>query len=184
MKFKNILTKSTLVLLIVVGVSSCSKDEDSPIPESTIPESVDLQSGSYDYMFNTGQVSPGFSYVGSHSNTLSATILLEEQPGGMTKVTVTLKNTISGETYNVHSHDAADATTTPNGTPYNESPNSNVFIQQIMGNGSSASGFQMSTKTLLELTTVYDGFLVVHDPLQNINVVDPTTFVILGIFAR
>ena len=30
----------------------------------------------------------------------------------------------------------------------------------------------------------YDGFVVVHDPLQAITTVDPTTYVILGVFAR
>ena len=184
MKFKNVLTKSTLALLIIVGVSSCSKDEDSPVPVTNSSTTSTLKTATYNYDFNVGQVSPAFAYAGAHTNTLSADILLEEQSSGLTKVTVTLNNTMSGQTYNVHSHDAADPATTPNGTPYNESPNTNVLVQQIVGDGGSVSAFQMSTKTFTELTTMYDGFLVVHDPLQAVSTVDPTTYVILGLFAR
>jgi hypothetical protein len=86
--------------------------------------------------------------------------------------------------YNTHAHDMADAGSTPNGTPYNESPNVNVFAGQIMGNGSTASRSQISSMSYEEITNSYNGFLVVHDPLQPISTIDPTTYVILGVFAR
>ncbi len=41
-----------------------------------------------------------------------------------------------------------------------------------------------STLSYDALTTTYDGFLVVHDPLQDLTTVDPTTYEILGDFAR
>ncbi|PCJ67486.1 MAG: hypothetical protein COA58_03980 [Bacteroidetes bacterium] len=179
MTLKNVLSKSTLaLLLILVSVSSCS-DDDQPDPIAPT-----LKTATYNYDFNTGQVASTFAYAGTHSNTLSADILLEEQANGQTRVTLTLNNTMTGETYHIHSHDAADPDTTPNGTPYNETPNGNVFVQQIDGNGGSVSASQMSTETFADLTTTYDGFLVVHDPLQAVSTVDPTTYVILGLFAR
>lgn len=174
MKFKNILIKTAVAFLIVIGLSSCSSDDDV----------IALETATYNYNFNVGQVASSFAYNGTHINTLSARVFLEEQSSGQTEVTITLNNTIIGETYHIHSHDAADAATTPNGTPYNESPNADVFIQHINGDGGSVSATQMSTKTLTELTTMYNGFLVVHDPLQAISTVDPTTYVILGSFAR
>ena len=78
----------------------------------------------------------------------------------------------------------ADPATTPNGTPYNETPNGDVFAMAIMGNGGTASGTNDSSLSYDELTTNYDGFFVVHDPLQPVTTVDPTTYVFLGVFAR
>jgi len=78
----------------------------------------------------------------------------------------------------------ADAASTPNGTPYNETPNADVWVQMLTGNGGSVSATQLTTMTVTELTETYEGFLVVHDPLQAITTVDPTTYVILGSFAR
>ena len=68
--------------------------------------------------------------------------------------------------------------------PYNETPNSDVCVMMIPGNGMSSNKSQISSKTYTELTTTYDGFFVVHDPTQAINTADPTTYVILGSFAR
>ena len=172
MKFMNFkLTAILFSAIMVLGMTSCGDDED-------------LRSKTFSYDFNTGQVSEAFAYDGTHNNSLSATIKLEELKDGGTEVTVSLNNTIDGETYNTHAHDMADATSTPNMTPYNESPNGNVFAMPLTGNGGTVSGSNTSTLSYDALTTTYGGFLVVHDPLQDITTVDPTTYVILGVFAR
>ena len=171
MKFTNF--KFTALLfsaIMVLGMSSCGDD--------------DLRSKTFSYDFNTGQVADAFAYDGTHPNTLTATVKLDELEDGGTDVTITLDNTIDGETYNTHSHDMADAASTPNMTPYNESPNGNVFAMPLEGNGGEVSGTNKSTLSYDALTTTYDGFLVVHDPLQDLTTVDPTTYVILGVFAR
>jgi len=138
----------------------------------------------YDYAFNTGQVAAAFAYAGAHSTDLSANIQVDELADGKSRITIRLDNTIDGETYPTHAHDMADAATTPNGTPYNESPNGDVFAASILGNGGLAGTTSISDFSFDEITTNYDGFFVVHDPLQTITTVDPTTYVILGVFAR
>ncbi len=143
-----------------------------------------LESSEYDYSFNTGQIAATFAYAGTHADDLGATIEVKELEAGGSEITVTLKNTMDGETYNTHAHDVADATTTPNGTPYIETPNSNVFANAIIGTGGDASATTTSTLSYTEIITNYEGFLVVHDPLQDITTTDPTTYVILGSFAR
>lgn len=143
-----------------------------------------LSRGTFNYAFNTGQVAAAYAYSGTHATNLSAVINVQELGNGESRVTATLNNSISGQTYNVHSHDKADPTTTPNMTPYNETPNFDVCVMQIAGNGGDAYNSQISTKTYTEITTTYDGFFVVHDPLQAMTTLDPTTYVLLGSFAR
>lgn len=142
-----------------------------------------LMSMSYDYSFNTGQVADAYAYSGTHMNNLSAKLSIQELANGQSRVSVALMNTMDGETYPVHAHDQADANNTPNGTPYIEAPNSNVLVTTISGNGGTAMSSQISTKTYTELTTNYDAFFVVHDPLQTMSTTDPTTYVLLGVFA-
>ncbi|MCV9387210.1 hypothetical protein [Reichenbachiella ulvae] len=142
------------------------------------------ESMSFSYDFNTGQVAEAYAYSGNHADNLSAMITVQELAEGQSRVTVDIMNTMDGETYHTHSHDAADPAETPNGTPYIESPNSDVFVQMIMGNGMTARGSQISTYSYTDLTTSYEAFFVVHDPLQTITTTDPTTYVILGSFAR
>jgi len=146
--------------------------------------STNFSSQEFSYNFNTGQLAPAFAYSGSHPTDLMAMLKVQELGNGESRVSVTLNNTQMGETYMVHSHDAADPATTPNGTPYNETPNANVLAQMAMGNGGSVRVSQHSSMSYSELTTNYEAFFVVHDPLQAINTADPTTYVILGSFAR
>lgn len=143
-----------------------------------------LARGTFNYAFNTGQVAAAFAYNGTHATNLSSEINVQELGNGESRVTVTLNNSLMGQTYNVHSHDKADPTTTPNNTPYNESPNTDVCVMQVPGNGGTTYNSQISTKTYTEITTTYDGFFVVHDPLQTMSTTDPTTYVLLGSFAR
>ena len=172
MKFSNLKFTSLLFsAIMILGMTSCGDDED-------------LRSSTFSYDFNTGQVAEAFAYGGTHENSLTASIKFEELKDGGTEVTVTLDNTMDGETYNTHAHDMADAAATPNMTPYNESPNGNVFAMGLVGNGGEVSGSNTSTLSYDALTTTYDGFLVVHDPLQNLTTTDPTTYVILGVFGR
>jgi hypothetical protein len=142
-----------------------------------------LESKTYNYAFNTGQVAAAFAYSGSHPNTLSSMLKIQELADGTARVSVTLNNTLNGEMYMIHAHDMADPATTPNGTPYIEAPNADVLMKMAMGNGGSVYVNQFSTKTYTELTTSYEAFFVVHDPLQAITTTDPTTYVMLGVFA-
>ena len=143
-----------------------------------------FESKTFAYDFNTGQLSAGFVYNGAHTNTLSAQVTIGELADGRARVAVQLMNTMDGEVYGTHAHDAADAASTPNGTPYQEMPNSDVFATAIAGNGGTAGFANISSSSFNELTTNYDGFFVVHDPLQALNTADPTTFIVLGVFAR
>jgi hypothetical protein len=138
----------------------------------------------YEYDFNTGQVASAFAYSGLHESDLSATITVDELTEDRSRVTIQLINTMNGETYHTHAHDVADPDNTPNGTPYDESPNGNVFVAAILGNGGISSHTEISSLGYGELTTNYEGFFVVHDPLQSVSTVDPTTYVLLGSFAR
>lgn len=144
-----------------------------------------LRSATYEYAFNEGQVlnNSDIAYNGDHPRNLSATLTIEERGTGEATVTVTLNNTLDGFDYPVHSHDAADASTTPNGTPYNETPNGNVFAGAIAGNGGSASATNESSLSFVELTEEYEAFFVVHDPTQDISTTDLTTYLVLGSFA-
>lgn len=152
--------------------SSCSKDDD------------DKRSQTFNYAFNTGQLGAGTAYEGTHPKNLTASLKLDELDNAQTRVTITLTNTLSGEVYSVHAHDAADPATTPNGTPYNEVPNANVLVQQLNGNGGSVSGSMVSNKSFSELTQTYNAFLVVHDPTQTISTTNLKTYLIVGTFAR
>lgn len=146
--------------------------------------SVSYASSTYSYDFNTGQLVPDFAYVGTHATDLSASITVDELAGDQTRIIVSINNSINGETYHTHAHDMADPATTPNGTPYLEAPNAGVFANPIMGNGGTASLAQLSASSYSDITTSYDGFFVIHDPLQAITTTDPTTYVVLGVFAR
>jgi len=169
MKLKNMLKVASIALVLSVAFTSCNKDKN--------------RVEDFNYTVNTGQLNAAWAYAGDHASNVTADIKLEGQKEG-TMITVTINNSVNGETYNVHAHDAAEATSTPNGTPYNEAPNAGVFVKQISGNGSAASASFLSTMSVTELTETYEGFLVVHDPLQTMSTTDPTTFIILGSFAR
>jgi len=169
MKFKNMLKTASIALVLIVLFTSCNKDKK--------------RVENYSYSVNSGQLNSAWAYTGTHANTVSADLKLEGQKDG-TMITVTINNTVDGETYNVHAHDAADAASTPNGTPYNETPNVDVFVKQITGNGASSSESFLTTMSVTELTETYEGFLVVHDPLQTMSTTDPATFIVLGSFAR
>lgn len=142
------------------------------------------QSTTFSYDFNTGQIAPEFAYSGSHPTDLSATIRVDELEGDQSRVTVTIFNSVDGETYPTHSHDKADPSTTPNNTPYLEAPNADVYVQMIQGTGDDARMTQIASMSYEDLTTNYEGFFVIHDPLQPVNTADPTTYVVLGNFAR
>lgn len=163
---------SASILAASALFSSCSKDDD------------DKRNRTFNYAFNTGQVGAGTAYQGTHPNNLTASLKLEELDNAQTRVTISLTNTISGQIYSVHAHDAADPATTPNGTPYNEVPNANVLVQQLNGNGGTVSGSMVSNKSFSELTQTYNGFLVVHDPTQTISTTDLKTYLVVGTFAR
>lgn len=154
--------------------------------EDLAPGELSLRSETFAYAFNEGQLldNPGTAYIGEHARNLMAELQLEERADGGANVTVTLMNTLQGEAYPVHAHDFADPATTPSGTPYNETPNGDVFAGAIMGTGGAASLTVQSTMPYLELVEDYGAFLVVHDPTQGLSTTDLTTYLILGIFAE
>ena len=150
------------------------------------PGEANLRTSEFDYAFNEGQLldNPATAYDGEHPRNLSAKITVREKIDGTSSVTISLQNTLNGRMYAVHSHDAADPSTTPNGTPYNETPNGEVFAGMISGNGGTAMASRESSLSFNELTRNYEGFFVVHDPTQNISTTDLTTYLVLGLFAR
>lgn len=161
-------------------LSSCDKDEAmTPTPEVPAKQSM-----TYNYAFNTGQVGAGTAYAGMHANNITATLKIEELEANKSKLTVTLTNTMMGMEYMIHAHDAADPATTPNGTPYNESPNVDVLTTHIDGNGGTAMNTQEVNMSFAALTANYSGFFVVHDPTQAISTTDLTTYLFVGAFAR
>jgi hypothetical protein len=154
---------------------SCNDSDDMPM----------LRSQTFEYSFNEGQlVGAATAYVGQHPRNLGARMLVEEQSNGTAKITITLTNTLSGRMYMIHAHDAANPATTPNGTPYNEAPNSNVLSAMVTPQGSTAVVEHQATLSYDQIINNYEGFLVVHDPTQNISTTDLTTYLILGLFAR
>lgn len=168
--------RSTIMILSVlflgaVTMTSCSKDDEK-------------MSETFSYAFNTGQVGAGTAYSGSHPTDYSATMKVEELDDDMSRITVTLNNTVDGQMYMLHAHDAADASTTPNGTPYNETPNSAMFVQMVEGNGGTVTATQDVDFSYDYITNTYSGFFVSHDPTQAISTVDLTTYLIVGGFAR
>ena len=167
-------------LFLAAGlITACS--DDSPVSVED-----ELRSQSYSYAFNEGQAigDDETAYRGEHDRNLGAEIIIEERGDGNADVTVRLSNTVSGENYPVHAHDMADPETTPNGTPYNETPNGDVFAGGVMASGMSGTADNISPMSFNELTRDYEGFFVVHDPLQDISTTDLTTYLILGLTAR
>lgn len=157
-------------------MSACSDDDDSGM-------SPEMRSSMYTYAFNNGQVGEGTAYMGTHNRDLMATMELNETSGG-TDITITLTNTVQGEMYMVHAHDAADPSTTPNGTPYDESPNGDVLLLVMEGNGGTASETFSSGESFDWIDNDYEGFFVVHDPLQDLSTDDLSTYLIVGNFAQ
>lgn len=171
-----------LILLAFISVglfAACSEDS----PSGTDAE---LRSETYNYAFNEGQAlgDDNTAYRGEHERNLTAELLIEEMENGDASITVTLNNTLEGESYAVHSHDAADPETTPNGTPYNETPNGDVFAGGIDGNGGSVSSTSETSITFDEIVNDYEGFFVVHDPLQDLSTTNLKTYLLLGVFAQ
>lgn len=170
------LSTTDLTTYLILGVFGQSLDAGD----------ANLRSATFEYSFNEGQAlnDPNTAYEGSHARDLSVTMVVEEEMDGTSTINVTINNAVNGQTYAVHSHDAADASTTPNGTPYNETPNENIFAGGIEASGGVASGSNQTNISFNELTREYGGFFVVHDPLQDLSTTDLTTYLILGETAR
>ena len=178
MKISKHLALPVLAMAVLIGTQSCKKDDVEPVePAPAAMEST------YSYEFNNGQVIPTAAYDGTHMDNLTATLKVTELTSSTSRVTVTLTNTISGQTYHTHAHDSADPATTPNGTPYNETPNTALYTQMIMGNGGTVSMSQDVSMSYSAITASYSGFLVVHDPLQGVTTTDISTYLIVGSFA-
>jgi hypothetical protein len=181
MKISKFMSASTLVLAVAVGFTSCKKDDKE---EPMEPAPAAMQSSTYNYEFNNGQVIPSAAYDGTHKDNLTASMIVNEKSNGKAEVVITLTNTVSGATYNMHAHDAADPTTTPNGTPYNETPNDLVLAKSVTGNGGSISVTQETNLSYTQLIGTYSGFFVVHDALQPVSTTDISTYLVVGSFAR
>lgn len=175
---KQIVIKLVIAGLAVTSLAACSEDTMSP--------AVELDSETVSYQFNEGQLldDVNTAYRGEHDRNLNAEILIEEMDNGNAAVTITLNNTLNGADYPVHVHDAADPSTTPNGTPYNETPNTAIFAGAISGNGGTVSMTNETTVSYMELLNQYEGFFVVHDPTQEVSTIDLTTYLVLGVFGE
>ena len=180
------LLKSKQLLIGILGAglitTSCKKEDDQMMSDDST--NTTMMTKTFEYEFHNGQTVSSAAYDGMHPDNLTAQMTLTEQSDGMTEIQITLMNTIDGEMYHIHAHDAADASTTPNGTPYNETPNADVFSQHVTGNGGTVMISQMADMSYDMLTTEYDGFFVVHDPLQAISTTDISTYLIVSSFAR
>lgn len=165
---------STTDITTYLVVGSFAREQTATSYESTV----------FNYDFNTGQVAEAFAYSGMHEDNLSAVVEVTELADGTARVAVRIENSVSSATYNTHAHDMADPMTTPNGTPYDETPNADVFAGPIIGNGKMTGASNISSMSYTDITTSYDGFFVIHDPLQDLSTTDPTTYVVLGVFAR
>ena len=165
---KQIKIMAFALVAVSVGLTSCA-------------EKMDPKTSTTDYAFNTGQVGAGTAYDGTHGAMTSSIKFTED--GDNTKLTVTLTNTINGQDYNLHVHDAANPATTPNGTPYNETPNATILAGTIQGNGGTVSKDFTAMHSYAYLMDTYaGGFFVVHDPTQTISTTDLTTYLIVGAF--
>lgn len=178
---KSLLQWTSLAVLLTAFITTGCDNDSSPTNGMD-----ELRSVTYNYAFNEGQLlgDSDTAYRGEHDRNISAEMRIEEQENGMATIIVTLQNTIDGEIYPVHAHDAADPSSTPNGTPYNETPNAGIFAQMLEGNGSTAMVENETELSYDELVDDYEGFFVVHDPTQEISTVDLTTYLILGTFAQ
>lgn len=178
-KVKHLFKLSVLSITVGLVMASCNKDEEEMDEQDPV-----FMSSTYNYEFHNGQTVESAPYNGPHMSNLSAKMMVEEISNSETKITITLQNTVDGEMYMIHAHDGADPANTPNGTPYDENPNDDVFNQHVTGNGGDVSVSQTVQMMYSDITDDYDGFLVVHDPLQNISTTDISTYLIVGAFAR
>lgn len=182
---------SALTLLgLLFGFSSCHHQE-APAPTEAV-----LRTATYNYAFNRGQLGEGTAYQGAHATNMTAVLTIEELSENRCRVKMLLNHAIEGTTYLVHAHDAANQETTPNNTPYLESPNEAVLSLAITGAGHShgrsgqrvahitAKGEQESPFSFDYLTQLYDGFLVVHDPLQPLSTTNLQSYLVVNKFAR
>ena len=162
-----------LFTFFILLLGSCSEEEPFVSQES-----------SFNYSLHNGQAIPSIPYAGVHPADFEAVLSIQENEDGTADVTVELMNTIIGATYHIHAHDAADPSTTPNSTPYDETPNSDLLAQMVEGNGNTVSVTQTTNMSYSEITSNYEGFFVVHDPLQLISTTDISTYLVVGSFAR
>lgn len=187
---KRTLLTSLAFLGIFFGFSSCQHHE-TPAPAAAV-----LRTATYTYAFNRGQLGDGTAYQGDHATNMTAVLTIEELSENRCRVKMLLNHAIEGTTYLVHAHDAAQPETTPNNTPYVESPNEAILSLAITGVGHShgksgqrvvhitAKGEQESRFGFDYLTQVYDGFMVVHDPLQPVSTTNLQSFLVVNKFAR
>lgn len=165
---KSFVIKSLFLLALVVGFTSC---EETEVPE--------LQSTTFNYSFNTGQAAAAYAYSGSHPTTIAAKLTIDEMTDGTSKVTVELTGALDS-TYMIHAHDKVSGQT----LPYDQTPNATVYAAPVVVSGGTGTSSQISTMSYEALTTTYDGFFVIHDASQAVSTTDPTTYVVLGDFAR
>jgi hypothetical protein len=183
-RINRLMTLPVMVLTAGLIMTSCKKDDPEPEPAPTPTPTPSAQSSTYEYEFNNGQVVPTAAYDGMHMDNLMATMTVEEVSSTESEISVTLTNTVDGEVYMIHAHDAMDPATTPNGTPYDETPNGNVFVQMANGNGGNVTVTQTVSMSYSAIVNDYEGFFVVHDPLQAISTADISTYLVVGSFAR
>lgn len=187
MKLKNTTLYKLPMMVIAAGLifSACKKDDEPGMNENDgSTDDPTLMSEIFIYEFNNGQVVASAPYSGMHLDNVTAQMKVQEVSASEVEITVSVTNTVDGETYMIHAHNAADPATTPNGTPYDETPNGDVFSQMLTGNGGEASISQTVNMSYADITENYEGFFVIHDPLQQLSTTDISTYLVVGTFAR
>lgn len=159
-------------LLLAVAIMACDKQESQQSAPTT----------SFYYPFNTGQSDLNTAYTGDHPNNFRAQMRLAKVDSGGTLVRITFYHTLDGETYAVHAHDYDPDSTIRQ--PYEFAVNTEVFNQNPVGNGDTVEVTQYSPYSPAYLKEEYQGYFIVHDPLQPVQTKKPATFLIAGRFAR
>ncbi len=188
---KNLISLHRNGLFALLLFAAACQHHEAPAPAKPV-----LRTASFTYTFNTGQLGNGTAYEGEHPQNLTAVLSIEEMNASRCRVKLLINNIMEGKTYLVHTHNAADPLTTPNFTPYDESPNADILSMAITGAGHShgshghrlahttAQGEQQSPFSFDYLTQQYEGFLVVHDPLKPLSTTDLKTYLVVNKFAR
>ena len=131
------------------------------------------------YAFNTGQVDNSYAYTGTHRDDFTVELTLTEREDQKTEIKVIIVNALAGETYSVGAYDKVDPATN-NGLPFSATPNTAILSETIIDKGVTF----VSDQSFDELVNNYEGFLIIHDPLQAISGTDPSTYLILGDFTK
>lgn len=174
-------TLSTLLAVLSVLAFSCKKDD--PIDSGKV-----YRRQVYNYSFNKGQVVGKQAYYNRRTrlDSMRATVVLEEQPYDKTMIIVSLFNAPVRTAFPVG---ILQADTGSYGYETDFDPN--LFARNMTGTGpgSVITDSARSRYSFDYLTTKYDGYFVVKDPIApdtalHIDTFTSAMFPVFGTFAR